>query len=428
MTEARRIVPCGPVHGPFHVPGSKSLTNRALVCAALARGTSVLLNASDSQDSALMANGLNQLGVLVRREGSRWEVEGKGGKLYAPRFPIPVGNAGTTLRFFLALSGLAEGRVILEGSPRMRERPNEELIDVLQKGGIAVRQDPEFSRYEVTGGTFRGGRLSIKQDRSSQFLSALLLIAPRASAPVEVLVEGPRISGPYVRMTLEVMRAFGAVVENRPPSGGSFSVQAPQKYAAREYAIEPDASGASYGLGAAAITGGEVLVEGLRLASSQGDAAFSRLLAQMGCAVEESAQGLRLTGTRALTGIDVEMNGMPDAVPTLAAVALFAATPTRIRNVAHLRFKESDRIDALATEFRKLGGSVVVYEDGLEITPTPLHGGTVATYDDHRMAMAAALIGLRVPGVEVENPACVQKSFPLFWVEFDRLCATGVVP
>jgi 3-phosphoshikimate 1-carboxyvinyltransferase len=226
-------------------------------------------------------------------------------------------------------------------------------------------------------------------------------------------------------MTLEVMRAFGAVVVDHA-AGVSFGIQAPQRYRAREYAIEPDASGASYGLGAAAITGGEVLVEGMRLASSQGDASFPQILAQMGCVVEETGQGVRLTGTRALTGIDVEMNAMPDAVPTLAAVALFASTPTRIRNVAHLRFKESDRIGSLATEVRKLGGSIVIYEDGLEIKPAPLHGGTVATYDDHRMAMAAALIGLRVPGVEVENPACVQKSFPRFWEELDRLCATRV--
>jgi 3-phosphoshikimate 1-carboxyvinyltransferase len=416
MTDIRSIPTSGPVRGTFHVPGSKSLTNRALVCASLAGGTSIILNASDSRDSALMANGLDQLGVLVRREGTTWDVEG-GGKLRAPRYPIPVGNAGTTLRFLLALSSLAEGKTVLEGSSRMGERPNAELLEALGEAGIALRQDPMTSRYEVTGGGFRGGRYSLRQDRSSQFLSALLLIGPEAASPLEIAVEGPRISESYVRMTLDVMRAFGASVEE----GEGRYLVSPGRYSACRFFVEPDASGASYGLAAAAITGGEVSIEGLRLGSTQGDAAFPRLLARMGCMVEERGECVRLTGARLLSGIDVDMGAMPDAVPTLAAVALFATTPSRIRNVAHLRFKESDRLEALATELQRLGGSVVLHEDGLEIRPAPLHGGRVATYNDHRMAMTAALIGLRVAGVEVENPGCVEKSFPRFWEELERI-------
>lgn len=419
MSEIRSIGPRGPVHGTFCVPGSKSLTNRALVCGALATGRSVLLNASDSDDSALMANGLNQFGVLVRKEGSRWVVEGAGGRLYAPRFPIPVGNAGTTLRFFLALSALARGSVVLEGSPRMAERPNRELIEALREAGIDARESPGFARYEVTGGKLQGGTLRIRQDRSSQFLSALLMIAPMAGGPVEIVVDGPRRSESYVRMTVGVMRAFGAEVLEG--GDGGFHIPAPQRYAPVEFVVEPDASGASYGFGAAAITGGEVVVTGLRPGSSQGDASFPSLLVRMGCVMNETDEGIRLRGGPSLRGIDVDMSGMPDVVPTLVAVALFASTPTRIRNVAHLRFKESDRIGALAVEFRKLGGSLVEYDDGLEVTPALLHGGTVATYGDHRMAMAAALVGLRVSGVEVENPRCVEKSFPRFWEEFDAL-------
>jgi 3-phosphoshikimate 1-carboxyvinyltransferase len=419
LTEIRFIVPGGPVRGIFRVPGSKSLTNRALVCAALAGGRSVIVNASDSNDSALMANGLNQLGVLVRREGTRWEVEGTGGSLYAPKFPIPVGNAGTTLRFFLALSSLASGKVVLEGSPRMGERPNEELIEALREAGIDAREEMA-ARYEVTGGGLRGGTLAIRQDRSSQFLSALLLVAPLASGKMGISVEGSRVSGSYVRMTVEVMRAFGAVVDVGP-QWEKFTIPAPQRYLPVEFVVEADASGASYGLGAAAITAGEVVVEGLQRQSSQGDAGFVQVLERMGCVVDESATGIRLKGSRSLQGVDVDMSAMPDVVPTLAAVALFASTSTRIRHVAHLRFKESDRIEAIAGEFRKLGGSVVVYDDGLEVVPAPLHGGRVATHDDHRMAMAAALIGLRVPGVEVENPGCVVKSFPSFWEEFDGI-------
>ncbi len=419
MNEFRAIRPGAPVGGTFRVPGSKSLTNRALVCAALAEGKSVLLNASDSNDSALMANGLDQFGVLVRQEGDRWEVEGTGGRLYAPRFPIPVGNAGTTLRFFLALSALARGTVVLEGSPRMAERPNRELIDALRDAGIDAKESAGLARYEVTGGILRGGTVRIRQDRSSQFLSALLMVAPMAGNPVDVLIDGPRRSESYVRMTVGVMRAFGAEVGEG--DGGGFHIPAPRRYAAVEYAVEPDASGASYGFGAAAITGGEVVVPGLGAGSLQGDAGFPSLLVGMGCSMEPTERGIRLRGSPSLRGIDVDMSGMPDVVPTLVAVALFASTPTRIRNVAHLRFKESDRIGALAAEFRKLGGSLVEYEDGLEVIPAPLHGGTVATYDDHRMAMAAALVGLRVPGVEVENPGCVEKSFPRFWEEFDAL-------
>jgi 3-phosphoshikimate 1-carboxyvinyltransferase len=410
----------GPVRGVFHVPGSKSLTNRALVCASLARGKSVLFNASDSNDSALMANGLNQLGILVLREGNRWEVEGKGGVLYAPRFPIPVGNAGTTLRFFLALAALAEGKVVLEGAPRMGERPNRELIDALRDAGIDAHEDTLASRYEVTGGRLAGGELTLRQDRSSQFLSALLLVAPLAAYSMDIHVEGSRVSESYVRMTLDVVRRFGAVVEEDGP-GERYRIPAPQRYAPTAFEVEPDASGASYGLGAAAITGGEVFIKGMGPGSSQGDAGFARLLSQMGCLVEQNEEGTRLRGAQLLRGIDVDMATTPDLVPTLTAVALFAATPTRVRNVAHLRFKESDRLTALAEEIRKLGGIVVVYDDGLQIVPAPLRGGTVATYGDHRIAMTAALIGLRVPGVAVENPECVAKSFPRFWEELDGL-------
>jgi 3-phosphoshikimate 1-carboxyvinyltransferase len=419
MTEIRGVRPGGSVHGTFRVPGSKSLTNRALVCGALAGGRSALLNPSDSNDSALMANGLNQLGVLVRRNGGRWEVEGTGGRLYAPRFPIPVGNAGTTLRFFLALSAIARGSVMLEGLPRMAERPNRDLIDALREAGIDARESPGSARYEVTGGVLRGGIWRIRQDRSSQFLSALLMVAPMAESAVEVQVDGPRRSESYVRLTVEVMHAFGAEVSEG--DAGGFRIPAPQRYMPAEFVVEADASGASYGFGAAAITGGEVVVPGLNPGSLQGDAGFPSLLVRMGCVMEETGGGIRLRGARPLLGIDVDMGGMPDVVPTLVAVALFASTPTRIRNVGHLRFKESDRITALASEFRKLGGSVVEYDDGLEVIPASLHGGTIATYDDHRMAMAAALVGLRVPGVEVENPRCVEKSFPRFWEELDAL-------
>ena len=410
----------GPLRGIFRVPGSKSLTNRALFCAALAGGNSRIRNPSDSTDSAMMANGLNQLGVLVRRDDAEWEVCGTGGKLYAPRFPIPVGNAGTTLRFFLSLASLADGTVLFDAAPRMAERPNEELFAAL--GNLGVRATQVGTRYEVAGGGLSGGRLVIDQGRSSQFLSSILLVAPYARAGVDIETGGVRASESYVRMTLAVMEKFGVSVEVEGAKG-TYRVRAPQKYSPADYTVEADASGASYGLAAAAIAGGEVLVEGMRLDSLQGDTGFVDILRAMGCEIAQEASGVRIIKRGPLAGVTVDMNAMPDVVPTLAAVALFASGPSRIRNVAHLRYKESDRLAAIGEEFRKLGAHVAVLPDSLEITPSHLSGARLDTYDDHRLAMSFALIGLRLPGVSVENPGCVTKSFPRFWEEFENLAS-----
>jgi 3-phosphoshikimate 1-carboxyvinyltransferase len=410
----------GPLRGTFHVPGSKSLTNRALVCAALAPGESVIENASDSTDSSLLANGLNQLGVLVLRNGSRWSVRGTGGRLFAPKFPIPVGNAGTTLRFFLSLTALAEGRTVLEGAQRMAERPQNELLGALQEAGVRAFQAPGVPRYEVQGGGLRGGEVHLRQGRSSQFLSSLLLAAPYSSRPLTIIVDGPAVSAPYVKMTLGVMEKFGISMAS-PGAGGRYVFASPLMYKATHYTVEPDASGASYGLGAAAIAGGEVLIPGMRIDGLQGDAGFARILGQMGCEVQQESRGLHLRRGDTLHGVDVEMGSMPDVVPTLVAVALFAEGRTRIRNVGHLRFKESDRLSALQVEIRKLGGTLVIHEDGLEVEPGPLSGASLKTYDDHRLVMTFTLIGLRVPGITVENPQCVAKSFPHFFEEMAQL-------
>ena len=419
---AREIRLTGPVHGTFRVPGSKSITNRALVCAALARGRSELRNSSDSNDSALMVNGLNQLGVLARRAGDSLIVEGTGGKLYAPKFPIPVGNAGTTLRFLLSVAALAEGRVLFAGSERMAQRPNEDLLEALQQLGVAARQIPELSQFEVVGPTYRGGRVHLNARKSSQFLSSLLLTAPYARSDVTIGIRGSVVSSSYVKITTEVMRAFGVDVEGDLASG--FSVVAGRRYSAATYSVEPDASSASYPLAAAAITGGDILVRGFTLSSVQGDAGFVQVLQRMGCEVTESPDGLHLRRSGSLRGIDVDMQQMPDTVPTLTAVALFADSPTRVRNVAHLRYKESDRLSALAEELGKRGAAIELHEDGMEIRPSKLSGGLMHTYDDHRLAMSFALIGLQVPGIVVEGPECVKKSFPEFWTEFDALGKT----
>lgn len=415
----KEITPAGSVKARICVPGSKSITNRVLICAALAQGESTIRNASDSDDTALLANGLNQLGVLVRKQNDALIVHGTGGKLYAPKFPIPVGNAGTTLRFLISLAALAQGKVVLEGASRMSERPINDLLDALAMVGVKARAHPGIPRYEVEGGTLNGGLARINGEKSSQFLSSLLMVSSYATSDTVIEVEGEPSSVPYTEMTLAVMKQFGVDVERT--GGMRFSIKAGQRYRPAEFVVEPDASGASYFFAAAAITGGEVVVEGLSSKSLQGEIGLMRILESMGCTVSERNEGICVRGNTTLSGALVDMNSMPDAVPTLAVTALFASGPTRIRNVAHLRHKESNRLDALATELTKLGARIRVTDDGLEIDPATLTGAQLDTYDDHRLAMSFALIGLRVPGMKIENPDCVRKSFPSFWREFEKL-------
>ncbi len=365
-----------------------------------------------------MANGLNQLGVLARKRGDELLVEGTGGKLYAPRFPIPVGNAGTTFRFLLSLAALAQGKTVFEGAERMAERPIDDLLMALRQAGVQVEKDPVAPRWTVLGGTMRGATINIRSDKSSQFLTSLLLIAPALNRPLRISVEGSMSSTSYVSMTLDVMRHFG--IRGIETQANGYVVPAGIAYSPATFAVEADASSASYPLAAAAITGGEVFVEGVRGDSTQGDARFVQILEAMGCRAAWSEKGLVLKGSGALQGIDVDMNAMPDVVPTLCAVALFAQGPTSIRNVAHLRYKESDRLQALATELGKLGATIALRPDGLDIVPSPLHGAQLGTYGDHRLVMSFALVGLRVHGIRIEEPGCVKKSYPRFWSEFEK--------
>jgi 3-phosphoshikimate 1-carboxyvinyltransferase len=396
------------------------LTNRALICAALADGESHIEHASDSDDTSLLANGLNQLGVLVRRIEDRLVVSGKGGRLFAPRFPIPVGNAGTTLRFLLSLAALADGPVVLEGSARIAERPVQDLLDALSAMGVRTEFRTGVPRYVVHGGKLDGGDVHMRSDKSSQFLTSLLMVSPYARSDVRIVVEGRLSSASYVRITEDVMNRFG-VVPDHDPSGGSFHVRAGATYRPARIEIEADASGASYPFAIAAITGGEVLAERIHRSSLQGDIGFLEVLRRMGCEAEETSEGVLVRRKGRLCGVECDMNVMPDVVPSLVAVALFAEGPTVIHNVAHLRYKESDRLTGLADELRTLGAEIEVLDDGLRITPSTLHGAALDPHDDHRLAMSFAVIGLRVPGISVKNPGCVTKSFPRFWDEFDRL-------
>jgi len=402
----------------MRVPGSKSITNRALVCAALAGGDSFIRNPSDSTDSAMMVNGLNQMGVLAIRTEEGLKVQGTGGKLFAPKYPIPVGNAGTTLRFLISVAARASGRTVFEGSERMAQRPITPLVDALGRLGVRVDANAQLSHFAVHGGEMKGGETTVMGDQSSQFLSSLLLAAPGLDNGLRVEVPGNISSAPYVAMTVRVMQAFGVEVRG---SENRFEVPAGSRYQPATYAVEADASSATYPFAAAALCGGSVTVPGLAVDSMQSDAGFLDVLARMGCRVQWEGSQVTVQRSGPLRGIDVDMNAMPDAVPALVAVALFGESPTCIRNVANLRFKESDRLGTLAAELARLGADVRVTDGGLDIHPAPLHGAQLDPHDDHRLAMVFGLLGLRIPGILVETPECVSKSYPRFWDELEHL-------
>ena len=422
MDDAIKIKTTGPVVGSIRPPGSKSITNRALVCAALADGTSVLQGALDSDDTRVMIAGLEQLGIAVQTENAKTtlKVTGCGGKISAEDADLSIGNSGTTMRFLTAMSTLGQGRFRLDGVPRMRERPIGDLLDALIPLGTDVATEFENGCPPVivnaTG--LAGGMTTIRGDISSQYLSGLMMAAPYAQQPVHIVLDGPLVSKPYVAMTRSVMKSFGESLEQTEKD---LKIPAPQKYKAQHYAIEPDASAASYFWATAAITGGDVTVEGLQQSALQGDVRFCECLAQMGCDVEYNESSIRVRGG-SLTGIDVDMNAISDTVQTLTAVALFAKGTTRIRGVEHNRHKETDRIGDLATELRKFGAKVTEFEDGLEIQPAPLQGATIDTYDDHRMAMSLALVGLQVDDVVIRDPGCTHKTYPGFFDDLQELC------
>jgi 3-phosphoshikimate 1-carboxyvinyltransferase len=424
MTDPLEITPVTrPIRATAHPPGSKSITNRALVCAALADGVSTLTGALDSEDTRVMIDGLGRFGIPVESgdSGRTLVVHGTGGRIPALEAELFCANSGTTIRFLTALATLGHGSFRLDGIPRMRERPIGDLLNALnQLGGYAK------SEYEnncppviIHANGLPGGTATIRGDVSSQFLSGILLAAPAARSPVEIQVTGTLVSQPYIHLTVAVMHAFGVEVESQDALS-SFHIHAPTAYDARVYAIEPDASAASYFWAAAAITGGEVTVEGLTCESVQGDVAFVACLERMGCRVRRDASSTTVSG-RPLTGIDIDMNAISDTVQTLAVVALFANGPTTIRNVAHIRHKETDRIHALAIELSKLGAHVIERHDGLTIEPRPPVAATIDTYNDHRMAMSFALAGLKIPGVRIRNPDCVDKTYPRFFEDLSAL-------
>ncbi len=411
----------GPIDAEIRPPGSKSLTNRALICSALAEGTSTLRGALWSDDTEVMVAGLQRLGIQLQADWDRSMiiVDGGGGQIRGGDIELDVGNSGTSIRFLTALSALGFGNYRLDGVARMRQRPIGDLAEALNQLGGQVSCRQGCPPVEVRGRGLKGGCTRVESSQSSQFLSALLMILPKTQSFSVLQVKGQLVSQPYVHMTCQVMRQFGVDV-TQMTEVGEYSVDPRHQYQGQHYEIEPDATAASYFWAAAAITGGRCRVQGLTLGALQGDVRFLQVLEDMGCQIIADETGTAIYGGD-LKGIDVDMNDISDTVQTLAAVALFAEGETRIRGVAHNRLKETDRIGNLAIELRKLGADVQETQDGLVIVPGRLQPAELETYNDHRMAMALSLVGLRQPGVVIRNPGCVAKTYPGFWADLQRV-------
>ncbi len=421
-------VAAGPLDAVVTLPGSKSVTNRALVIAALADGTSLLRRPLRSRDTELMVAGLRGLGVEIDSAGADWAVRGAPGALRPRADRVDLGNAGTVARFLPPVAALAVGRICFDGDPRIRDRPVGPLIVALRRLGSTVDDDGRggFPLSVVGTGRLRGGAVTLDASSSSQLVSGLLLSGARCDAGVTVRHVGPALpSRPHVEMTVGMLRAAGARVDDGAVD--TWTVW-PAALTARDLVVEPDLSSAAAFLAAAAVTGGRVGIDGWPAGSSQPGAALPDLLATMGCEIDQQPDRLTVTGPVRLAGLDADLRAVGELTPVLAALCALATEPSRLTGVAHLRRHETDRLAALATEIGRLGGDVRELPDGLEIRPRPLHGGRFETYDDHRLAMAAAVLGLVVSGVEVVDVATTAKTVPGFVERWSRLLAGSGVP
>ena len=411
-------------------PGSKSLTNRALVLAALAHGQSRISNVLLADDSRVMIQSLAALGFAIRLDEPNRTllIDGCAGKVPASGAELFCGNSGTTIRFLAALCALGRGSFTLDGIPRMRQRPIGELGEMLRHLGVRAEYPiaDGFPPIRILADGFPGGRLHFGSAQSSQYLSAVLQIAPYARNELNVDLGWPQTSWPYVAMTMRLMDIFGCTPElvRDPETSHPRQIFIPQQpYQACDYHVEPDASNASYFLAAAAIRdGAQITVHGLGKASLQGDVGFADLLRQMGAELVLGQDTITLTGTGRLTGIDIDLSDMPDVAQTLGVVALFAKGPTTLRGLHTLRIKETDRIAALAAELGKLGAQVTIEQDTLTIEPPDqISPDQIATYDDHRMAMSFAVAATRCPGITILDPDCCRKTYPEFFADLARL-------
>lgn len=423
-----------PLSGAFNTtitpPGSKSLTNRALVLAALAHGQSTLTNVLFADDTVVMVEGLRKLGFKldVDHTGHKIEVQGNGGRLNSDQAELFCGNSGTTIRFLAAVCALGHGTYTLDGIARMRQRPIGQLVDLLRNLGvrIAYPQNNGFPPILIEASGLPGGNLRFGSAQSSQFLSAILQISPYARHEVRVDLETGQTSWPYVAMTMRLMDHFNLTPEliRDPDTGEPRQIIIPQgEYHGTDYAVEPDASSASYFLAAAAIhPGSQIKIDGLGNHSLQGDVGFAEVLGRMGAQVLMTKDFITLSGPDVLEGIEIDLRDMPDVAQTLAVVCLFAKGQSILHGLHTLRHKETDRLAALSNELVKLGAKVKVEDDSLIIDPpTTVTPAAIATYDDHRMAMSFALAGTRVHGVKILDIECINKTYPGYFKDLSKL-------
>lgn len=402
------------------VPGSKSYTHRILICAALSDGICQIENGLLSEDTRFTMSALKQMGIQIDEKGNTFIVNGKKGSFALCLDPIFLGNSGTSVRLLTAVTSLGQGVYTLTGTERMRERPIQDLLDGLGQIGASARSvhNNGCPPVEVKGGKIAGGNVYLKCNVSSQFLSGLLLIAPYTAEGIDIhVVEGP-VSRPYVDMTVDVMERFGIDITREEYD--RFRIKGGQTYRSGRYIVEPDCSQAGYFWAAAAISGARIKVKGITRQSRQGDVCFTERLEEMGCVIHDEKDGIAVSG-KPLSAITADMADMPDMVPTLAVVAAFAKGTTVIKNVAHLKDKESDRLGSVVKELSKIGIEASCSDTGMVIKGGEPYGNEIDTYGDHRIAMSFALAGLKVPGIFIRDENCVEKSFPDFWEVFKTL-------
>jgi 3-phosphoshikimate 1-carboxyvinyltransferase len=403
-----------------HVPGSKSLTQRALMAAALAKGESFIANALIAEDTGYLIGGLQALGTRIESAAGGYTVTGTAGKIVNSGKEIFLGNNGTALRFLTAMATLGQGRYVLTGGKRLCERPVGTLTDALRIMGVEVSCHDNCPPVIVNATGLQGGNIELRDIESSQYVSALLMCAPYTLRGIDLTLQGSVVSAPYIEMTVDVMRDFGAQI--RQFGKKKYSVAAGHVYSGRKYVVEGDASSASYFFLAAALLQRAIRVEGINRVSKQGDSGLLDILEKLGCIVRSGENCVEVEGRQLAAGdYTFDLNEMPDMVPTLALLAAFRPGQTSITNVAHLRFKESDRLNALSCELERIGIEVRQTNDGLIIrggTPRP---AAMETYNDHRLAMSFAVAGLAIRGIEIKDKKCVNKSFPGFWKELKKI-------
>ncbi|OKY25429.1 3-phosphoshikimate 1-carboxyvinyltransferase [Thalassotalea sp. PP2-459] len=419
--EQLTVQPIGKINGEVFLPGSKSLSNRALLIAALANGTTKITNLLVSDDIKHMLNALTTLGVEFTLSdcGTECTVIGNGGFFKAQeKLELYLGNAGTAMRPLCAALAASEGEFVLTGEPRMKERPIGHLVDALAQlnADIEYLETKDYPPVNIRGKALSGNSVTIDGSISSQFLTAILMITPLLASDTHINIDGELVSKPYIDITLDIMKRFGVTVQNNDYQ--SFQVTGNQSYQAVEkYMVEGDASSASYFLAAGAIKGGEITVHGVGTLSVQGDKHFADVLEKMGAEVTWQDESITVKG-QPLTAVDMDMNHIPDAAMTIATTALFAKGTTTIRNIYNWRVKETDRLTAMATELRKVGAEVVEGEDYISITPPEtLNHADIDTYNDHRVAMCFSLVALSQTPITINDPKCTAKTFPDYFTK-----------